>query len=205
MLQETTPIEHPRLLVVDDESTARMYLPALSAWYEPAIVSTVAAAVARMRECPPSFVVTELDLPDSSGVMVCKASAELPVPPVVLVTTTKPERVPAAIAAGCDGVLLKPFAPNLLFARLGRLRRECRELRARSSREKEKARHLIERSQLVLSGTNRAWPSSHCPRCGVGGVVSFDNASYRRMWYACLGCEKVWIAPRLEELNGRAR
>jgi DNA-binding response OmpR family regulator len=42
----------------------------------------------------------------------------------VLVLTESPERGPAALKAGCHGVLLKPFAPNLVAARLGRLVRE---------------------------------------------------------------------------------
>jgi len=39
----------------------------------------------------------------------------------VLVTTEATERVPDVLAAGCDGVLLKPLAPNLFYTRIGRL------------------------------------------------------------------------------------
>jgi DNA-binding response OmpR family regulator len=120
--------------------------------------------------------------------------------PTMLVTTGATEMVPAAIASGCDGVLLKPFAPNLLYARLGRLRREAQMLRARSALQLAKTSDLHERSEAIVNGTNRVWPDSRCPSCDHAGIVSFDNASHRRMWYACLECEKVWIARRQEEM-----
>ena len=41
----------------------------------------------------------------------------------------------------CDGVLLKPFAPNLLYARIGRL------LRQRSEALRDKARHQHRQSE----------------------------------------------------------
>lgn len=59
----------------------------------------------------------------------------------------------------------------------------------------------MDRSTRIRSGTNIVWPNSHCPSCAHTGVVSFDNASYRRMWYACLACNKVWIAARQENLK----
>ena len=31
-----------------------------------------------------------------------------------------------------------------------------------------------------------------------GNAVSFEFSSYRRMWYACLACEHVWLGPRQE-------
>jgi DNA-binding response OmpR family regulator len=106
----------------------------------------------------------------------------------VLVLTENPERVPTALKAGCHGVLLKPFAPNLAAARLGRLVRETLLTPA--------ARRAA--AVLLQHGTNRTWPDTACPTCGHMGAVSFEFSSYRRMWYACLACDGVWLGPRQE-------
>jgi len=96
---------------------------------------------------------------------------------LVLATTSEPALVPEALKAGCDGVLMKPFAPNLLYTRVGRLLR---------MREQE------------LNGTNVVCHDAVCPSCGRGGGVGFDAASHRRMWYACLPCSHVWVARHLD-------
>ena len=94
----------------------------------------------------------------------------------------------AALKAGCHAVLLRPFAPNLLAARLGRLSREIPTT----------PNALRGLAALQLVGTNRVWPDTQCPTCHAGGAVSFEFSSYRRMWYACLGCDHVWLGPRQE-------
>ena len=126
-----------------------------------------------------------------------RAAKRLPVPATVLVTTTEVEQVPDAILAGCDAVLLKPFAPNLLFARVGRLvRSRASELRYRAVRQRVRPPHLRDRTDLELAGTNQQWPETDCPYCTHHGVTSFEYTSYRRAWYACLDCKRVWLAKR---------
>ena len=99
----------------------------------------------------------------------------------------------------CVSVLLKPFASNLLFARIGRLLRErSATLRDRSARVADKTRHLLDRSNLLIQGTNRVWPTTHCAYCSHSGVTSFEFASHRRAWYACLQCKKVCLGKRQE-------
>jgi len=152
-----------------------------------------------LRRQTPGLVITALDLPGGDGVDVCREAKRLTMPPPVLVTALNADRVPDALSAGCDGVLLKPFAPNLLFARIGRLLRARSELlRARARHHGLKTAHLAVRSEALLSGTNRVWPNTHCPYCDHSGVTSFEFCSHRRSWYACLQCRKVWIAKRLE-------
>jgi hypothetical protein len=86
----------------------------------------------------------------------------------------------------------------LLHARIGRLWCRSVELRLRSQHQSAKVAHLIERSALLIAGTNTNWPQTHCPYCQHLGVTSFDHASYRRDWYACLSCTRVWMAKRQE-------
>jgi DNA-binding response OmpR family regulator len=152
-----------------------------------------------IRRVSPSIVVTELALDNGSGLEVCSTAKSLKVPATVLVTTTDPSPVPEALRAGCDGVLLKPFAPNLLVARVSRLLRDrSTQIRLQAARSLGKSAHLSERIDLLRTGTNRKWPNTHCPYCAHAGVTSFDFASMRRAWYACLECRKAWMAKRQE-------
>jgi DNA-binding response OmpR family regulator len=189
----------PELLIVDAEATTAAYIAALRDKFHVAQASTPEAALRALERTSPAFVVTDLALPNGGGEQVCRAAKALKVPATVLVTTEQVEQVPNAIEAGCDAVLLKPFAPNLLFARLGRLlRARATELRFRALRQSAKSEHLRHRSGLLLAGTNQHWPNTHCPYCMHAGVTSFEFTSYRRAWYACMDCKKVWIARRQE-------
>ena len=151
-----------------------------------------------------SALIADLDF-SKEGPQVCEAAKAKAPTPAVLVTTTAPENVPGVLSV-CDGVLLKPFAPNLLSARVGRLLRARAEA-LRVQREgvvqkvalrRAKSQHLIERRELAGQGTNMQWPNSLCPHCGHQGVTSFDFISYRRSWYACSECRNVWIGRRQE-------
>jgi len=195
-ISPTTP---PDLLLVDPSPDAGSYATALRGSYRLAITTSVDVAKQFLHRHPPTLVVTELNLQGGDGVEICREAKKLVQPTSVLVMTTDAERVPDALAAGCDGVLLKPFAPNLLFARIGRLLRARSEmLRGQARRQQLKATHLYERSDALQAGTNKTWPNTHCPYCNHTGVTSFEFCSHRRSWYACLECKKVWIAKRLE-------
>lgn len=194
-----SPPPLPELLFVDADVTAARYLPQLREQYRVTTTSSAAVALQMLTRVPPALVVMELDLSDGPGEEICKRAKALATPATVLVTTTRAERVPNALVAGCDAVLLKPFAPNLLYARLGRLLRgRSLELRMRAHRQQAKAAHLKEQTELLAARTNRDWPNTHCPYCQHRGATSFEYTSHRRAWYACLSCNKVWIAHRQE-------
>jgi DNA-binding response OmpR family regulator len=196
-----SPFSAPQtdLLLVDASTDAAGLAAVLRGSYHVATTTSLDVARQFLRRQAPGLVITELDLAGGDGVEVCREAKRLTVPPPVLVTTVNTDRVPDALLAGCDGVLLKPFAPNLLFARIGRLVRARSEmLRARGRNQGLKTAHLADRSEALLGGTNRIWPNTHCPYCNHGGVTSFEFCSHRRAWFACLECKKVWIAKRLE-------
>jgi hypothetical protein len=135
----------------------------------------------------PRIAAVDLDAPEFDVAAICAASHHTGCTSV-LVTTATPARAPIGIKAGCQGVLLKPFAPAILASRLGRLTREPLPIG-------------VSRRATTMSpqhGTNRTWPGVACPKCAHDGVVSFEFHSYRRMWYACLACETVWLGPRRE-------
>jgi DNA-binding response OmpR family regulator len=185
------PLPKPEhILLVDTDATAAQYNDAALDDLRIALVSRCDAARSLIVRTAPVAVVTELVLPDGAGTELCRAAKALPRPPAVLVITSDQRLIPDALDAGCDGVLLKPFPPNLLFARLRRL------LRARSDavRLGEAARRSPQGSDCAGTryGTNQYWPDLACPHCDRQGVTSFDFASHRQAWYACLACRTVW-------------
>ena len=198
-LLAATPPPLPELLLVDAEEVTARYVAPLREKFRVTQITSTDGALRHMERESPGLVVTELSLPDGSGEQLCRAAKDLKTPATVLVITSDVQQVPGAIEAGCDAVLLKPFAPNLLFARLGRLlRARAAELRVRAVRQRAKSVHLQFRTDLLLAGSNEHWPNSHCPHCAHQGVTSFEFTSYRRAWYACMACRKVWIAKRQE-------
>jgi CheY-like chemotaxis protein len=186
------------ILFVDPDADA--FLPVLRRRFEVTAVSSEAQAVRAFKAFQPTLVITELALPEGDGVSVCRQSKTGGAgTTLVLATTSEPERVPAALKAGCDGVLMKPFAPNLLYARIGRLlRMRAKELHDRAMWQRARSTFLIEHAHHGMAGTNVVCHDAVCPACGQGDGVSFDAASHRRMWYACLPCGKVWMAPSHE-------
>jgi DNA-binding response OmpR family regulator len=76
------------------------------------VVSTAAAALGAMRQLMPAMVVTELDLPDTSGLQFITALQQNAATRHVLVIVTThrrgmPEKI-AALQAGADDYLVKP-------------------------------------------------------------------------------------------------
>ena len=188
------PGEHASILFVDPSRDDDV-LASLSRPFEVVEAATAMAAIRSLRLTRPSAIVTELTLPDGDGVTVCREAKQQPDPAAVLVTTAAPENVPDALIAGCDGVLMKPFQPNLLYARLAHLlHQRARVLERNLWLQNHKLAHLKERFEGQQAGTNRTWSNTHCPSCEHGDAVSFDGTSHGRMWFACLACRHVWIA-----------
>ena len=177
-----------------DPAGAELYLPSLRAQFEVTAVSSADQAVRALRVFQPTIVITELTLPDEDGALVCRQAKAFPLnPPSVLAMTAVPESVPEALLAGCDGVLLKPFAPNLLFGRIGLLLKQRAEaLRTRAMWQHASSVRHLDSPRRAIEGTNIVWHDASCPSCGHARVVSFDAADRRRLWYACVPCRNVW-------------
>src|SRR5262245_56423047 len=64
----------PGVLVVEDSPTTSQILALTlrKAGYEPVVVRCVQEAQAHLRECVPGVVVTDLRLPDTSGLTLCR-------------------------------------------------------------------------------------------------------------------------------------
>ena len=190
------PLPQPQqVLLVDTDPSAARYDNAAVEDFRIALVSRCDAARSLMVQTAPVALVTALVLPDGAGTELCRAVKALPRPPAVLVVTDDRQLVPDAIDAGCDGVLLKPFPPNLLFARLGRLLR-ARSAALRLGEASSRSRQLSGSSRARYGTTIQHWPDLACPHCDRQGVTSFDFASHRQAWYACLACRDVWTGKR---------
>ena len=110
-----------RVLVVDDEP---QFLRALTtnlrgAGYEVETATTAAEALAAAGLRPPDAVILDLLLPDGSGADVLRELRGWSDAPVVLVSAVgdEDEKI-AALDAGADDVVTKPFAVGELLARL---------------------------------------------------------------------------------------
>jgi len=160
-----------------------------------AVASTVDTARKLLAHVRPALVIMDIDIGDGAAVDVCRQAKSLDPSAAVLVITAATQKVPDALAAGCDSVLLKPFPPNLFYGRVGRLLRAYTAgFPARADSAPANAHLPSERSAPQFVGTNRMWPDTPCPYCNHVGVTSFEFAALRREWYACLRCTQAWIA-----------
>ena len=110
-----------RILVVDDEP---QFLRALAtslrgAGYDVETADTGDGALTAAALNPPDAVILDLLLPDSSGTDVCRALRAWSAAPILLVSAVgdEDEKI-AALDAGADDYVTKPFAIGELLARL---------------------------------------------------------------------------------------
>jgi len=123
--------ENPRILLVEDEELNRTLVKAVLARAENTAVRTAevldAASIAVAREQLSSedvdLVLLDMNLPDGNGLTLAselaagEATGGRPRPMVVAVTASVlPQDRAAALKAGCDGFLDKPYAAADLIA-----------------------------------------------------------------------------------------
>jgi two-component system, OmpR family, KDP operon response regulator KdpE len=110
-----------RVLVVDDEPQILRALETTlrGAGYTVETAATAAEALARAAARPPEAVILDLVLPDGSGVDVCRElRGWLQSPIVVLSVVSEEHEKVAALDAGADDYVTKPFGVDELLARL---------------------------------------------------------------------------------------
>ena len=185
------------ILVIEAEPVAAAHVAALRREYRVVTTTNRAVAIQHLNKTPLALVVADIDGDGDAGIDICRTAKSLRTPATVLITTSEAASVPDVLIAGCDAILLKPFAENLLFARIGRLlRTRGEQLRLRARRADDASDPA--RPESPLATTNRTWPNTACPSCAHPDAVSFEFSSYRRSWYACLACKQVWIGKRQE-------
>ena len=111
----------PRILVVDDESQILRALRTSlqGAGYEVDVAATAEEALASAAMRPPSGVILDLVLPDGSGAEVCRELRRWTNAPVLVLSAVGDEQEKiAALDAGADDYVTKPFGIDELLARL---------------------------------------------------------------------------------------
>lgn len=116
-----TPTARPRILVVDDEPQIHRFLgPALdAAGYEPLRAATAAEGLRLAAERGPALILLDLGLPDGDGkAAIPRLRAFTAAPVVVLSARDQETEKVAALDAGADDYVEKPFALGELLARI---------------------------------------------------------------------------------------
>jgi two-component system KDP operon response regulator KdpE len=111
----------PRVLVVDDEPQILRALSAnlRGAGYDVATAATGEDALANAAMRPPDAVILDLVLPDKSGTEVTRELRQWSSAPVILLSAVGDESDKvAALDAGADDYVTKPFGIDELLARL---------------------------------------------------------------------------------------
>jgi two-component system, OmpR family, KDP operon response regulator KdpE len=110
-----------RVLVVDDEPQILRALRSTlrGAGYDVDTATTAESALTKAATQPPEAVILDLVLPDGSGVDVCRELRQWTEVPVVVLSALGDEREKvAALDAGADDYVTKPFGVEELLARL---------------------------------------------------------------------------------------
>jgi CheY-like chemotaxis protein len=139
---DITKVPH-KLLLADDSVTIQRVIELTFADEDIQVVAVGDGdqAIARLEADPPDIVLADVGMPGRNGYEVAayvKKSPRLAHIPVVLLTGAfEPIDQPRADAVGCDGVLAKPFEPQLVISRVKELL--ARPARAPRSHEAELA------------------------------------------------------------------
>src|SRR4029077_16607461 len=91
-------------------------------------------AIAQLEASPPDIVLADIGMPGRNGYEVAQYIRQTPhlahIPVVLLTGAFEPVDQARAAAAGCDGVLAKPFEPQLVISRVKELLAKPRRLPA---------------------------------------------------------------------------
>ena len=115
------------LLLADDSVTIQRVIELTFADEDVQVVAVSDGdeAIARLNKTPPDIVLADVGMPGKNGYEVAqhiKSTPRLSHIPVVLLTGAfEPIDQAKAAAAGCDGVLAKPFEPQLVIGRVKEL------------------------------------------------------------------------------------
>jgi two-component system KDP operon response regulator KdpE len=110
-----------RILVVDDESQILRALQTSlqGAGYEVEVAETAEEATTSAATHPPQAVILDLMLPDGSGIDVCRELRRWTNVPILVLSAVGDEQEKvAALDAGADDYVTKPFGIDELLARL---------------------------------------------------------------------------------------
>jgi two-component system, OmpR family, KDP operon response regulator KdpE len=110
-----------RVLVVDDDPQVRTVLVGIlvNRGYEVQTANDADSAMSSFRSRCPAVIVTDLDLPVTDGIELCRRVRQTSnVPIIVLSGNTEEQSEISALDAGADDFITKPFSTDKLLARM---------------------------------------------------------------------------------------
>ncbi len=180
-----------RILVVDDNADMRSYLVRLlESRFEVRAVAGGAEALASIEELRPDLILSDVMMPDMSGLELLRRVREDPdttdLPIVLLSARAGPEAAVEGLDLGADDYLAKPFSAEDLFARVnsrlsaGKERRKRRALAALAA-ELGRATHVQDVVTAVQASLHRELDADNTTLALVDddapSVVRFAHAS----------------------------
>jgi two-component system, OmpR family, response regulator len=187
----------PRLLLVDDDrSIARALALALRNSYTVDIMGTGAQVAVKADSGQYDILILDLNLPDVSGLSVCRQLRDRGVGIPILILSAESEILTKInlLDAGANDYLTKPFSLGELKARLRALARnvaapkpQSRELRA-GSLVLDRRTHTVIRSGKAISLRRKEFALLECLMEHAGSIVTRPTL-LRHGWQ---GVEEPW-------------
>lgn len=142
-----------RILIVDDEpQITRVLRRSLTTHgYDVRVASDGLAALQTFGDWPPDLVVTDLSMPNTDGLQLCRNLRAISQLPIIVLSVRGEEKMKVqALDAGADDYITKPFGMDELLARIRAALR-----RAQVEMSKDVASSILEAGDFCLDLENR--------------------------------------------------
>jgi two-component system, OmpR family, KDP operon response regulator KdpE len=143
-----------RILIVDDEPQITRVLrrSLTSHGYDVRVAADGLAALQTFGDWPPDLVVTDLSMPNTDGLQLCRNLRAVSQLPIIVLSVRGEEKTKVqALDAGADDYVTKPFGMDELLARIRAALR-----RARASKTDDDASPVLEVGDFRIDLENRS-------------------------------------------------